>query len=772
MADNKQELVVEMKLDATGVQRDARKAAQVIENELSKAASTPAKNFSKNAAAQEAKYFVGMRGRQAAIQKQKQHFAELMSSPIDTGRNFGWSSQSIGDLMKPKLSGESAKDAASVFMDAGLTDTEKKLMSFSERLGYAQKAFETFKGKITKGLSMLKSGFTGLARAAGSFAKITPFARVGAQLKDANKRLGTFLKAFKRVVTYKAIRGGIGAIIQGWKDGLTNLYGYSQTFGTQFHNTMDSLATDLQFVHNGIAAMAAPLINAVAPAIQAIAQRVVDLANAIGYFFAKILGQASFSAAIRGSKAFQELGGSAKEAKKQLMGFDELNVLTAPSDGGAAGADYGKMFEEWSTELEEGSIEQRLRQAIEGGDWEGVGSLLAEKLNGLTARFGEGQFGTALGKKIQKGLDIARGFMFNYDFTAAGAAVATNLNNLISNVDFYELGELLARGLTSIFDFGIGFITTFNWADAAASIGNVIKGWFDHLSDWIQGVDWHTFGSTLFNMVYDAATNIDFGGIAHSFFEFLGSALGAAFGTLSGWFDTVMEKVGEYFDKSTEECGGNVVLGFLNGIWKGMVGIVKWIYDNVVKPFMNGLRGKDGLGLDEGDNLMYDTGEDIIDQLLQGMLGVWPKVADFLKEAGKAILNFEAESKRASELPNYTGGSVPYQGEGKLFSGGFSGKFMASGGTVPTGQLFIANEAGPELIGTVGGQTTVTSQDQFTAGMEGIMDNTNTVILQAAQFIVNEIQRKDMTPVVAIGDRDIVRAYDRGKTLAGGSLVK
>ena len=96
----------------------------------------------------------------------------------------------------------------------------------------------------------------------------------------------------------------------------------------------------------------------------------------------------------------------------------------------------------------------------------------------------------------------------------------------------------------------------------------------------------------------------------------------------------------------------------------------------------------------------------------------------------------------------------------------------ASGGSVDTGTFFLAGESGPELVGQVGHKTTVTNQDQFTAGMEGIMDNTNTVILQAAQALISAIQNKDMTAVVSIGDRQVVSAYDRGKRLAGASLVE
>lgn len=45
----------------------------------------------------------------------------------------------------------------------------------------------------------------------------------------------------------------------------------------------------------------------------------------------------------------------------------------------------------------------------------------------------------------------------------------------------------------------------------------------------------------------------------------------------------------------------------------------------------------------------------------------------------------------------------------------------ASGGIVPSGQMFIAREAGPELVGTMGGHTAVANNQQIITGIyEGV----------------------------------------------------
>jgi hypothetical protein len=64
------------------------------------------------------------------------------------------------------------------------------------------------------------------------------------------------------------------------------------------------------------------------------------------------------------------------------------------------------------------------------------------------------------------------------------------------------------------------------------------------------------------------------------------------------------------------------------------------------------------------------------------------------------------------DVPVYSGGTSP---GGRTHSSGV-GKF-ASGGFPNTGSLFVANEAGPELIGKLGNQTAVANQDQITTAI-------------------------------------------------------
>ena len=753
---------------------DFDKNLQRAESEVDRFAKNVTKKMS-DAVKQSTAYTTRLKGneeRYAALKAKYADTPQFKNFQEVMGKNIEERMKTVKSFYaNPTIPNKSAAGSFQTFKEAGLTKTDKEIEKEQRAADRARAAEELEREaaaakKAQEAAAKLASSLARAKTFAAALAKISPFYGMAQALKSLKRPLDNFMHAFGRIITYRVIRGGLTAVLRQWKEGFKNLYGYSVRFSTQFHNTMDSLRTDMQYLGNGFAAMVAPLANAIAPAIQAIADKVVALANAIGYFFAKILGQGSFSAAIRGSaKAFDDMGGSAKEARKQLMGFDELNVLTDNKGGGGkTPADYSKMFEEWSTELEEGSIEQRIREAIENSDWEGLGGLLAEKMNGLVSQFKESNFGKKIGQRIEKGLEIAHGFLKKFDFKEGGAAVAANLNQTIAEIDWYKLGETLNSGITGAFDLILGFIEEFDWHQFSESFSNVIKGWFDHLSDWIASVDWVTFGNTFFDKVYEFITGIDFGGIATSFFTCLGESLVALFGVVEGFLSEMWVKWNEYCGIEAEDSGLDVIGKFLLGIWNALVGIATWVYDNIVAPFFNALRGRDGFGLDGDGGETEQTGKDVIGSFLHRLTVKWEDVKKWVLEK---VSWFKTQLGGLKDWLTNKNGTYTWTPSME-----WQGKYYAEGGTVPTGQLFIANEAGPELVGTVGGQTTVTSQDQFTAGMADIMEVTNTIILQAAQLVSQTVQNKNMTAVAVIGDREVVSAYDRGKTLAGYALVE
>ena len=80
----------------------------------------------------------------------------------------------------------------------------------------------------------------------------------------------------------------------------------------------------------------------------------------------------------------------------------------------------------------------------------------------------------------------------------------------------------------------------------------------------------------------------------------------------------------------------------------------------------------------------------------------------------------------------------------------------AQGGWPSVGDLFIANEAGPELVGTIGGSTAVANNDDIVQGIQGGVERANSEqndLLRQQNSILMQLLNKDLTisPSVGLG---------------------
>lgn len=84
---------------------------------------------------------------------------------------------------------------------------------------------------------------------------------------------------------------------------------------------------------------------------------------------------------------------------------------------------------------------------------------------------------------------------------------------------------------------------------------------------------------------------------------------------------------------------------------------------------------------------------------------------------------------------------------------------LADGGFVDEGQLFIAREAGAEMVGAIGRKTAVANNDQIVEGISAGVSVANDGVIAAIYALMNIIEDKDLS--VSIGDDVIGRSYDR-----------
>lgn len=152
-------------------------------------------------------------------------------------------------------------------------------------------------------------------------------------LEKAMKGTGekNLLSAIKRVAVYRAIRGVLKAIANAFKEGFSNLAGYSE----EVNNTLSQLTSSFTTIKNSVAVAFLPLLNAITPVIQWVSVSISNLANSISYLSAKLKGNATYLKVNTDYlKKFNE--------QSRLLSFDTFEKLQG-------GDDVSDMFKEVET---------------------------------------------------------------------------------------------------------------------------------------------------------------------------------------------------------------------------------------------------------------------------------------------------------------------------------------------------------------------------------------------------------------------------------------
>ena len=273
-------------------------------------------------------------------------------------------------------------------------------------------------------------------------------------------KITTFLKSIGRIALYRMIRSAIKALTQGLQEGIQNLYQWSLVVDRTFANSMDSIASSMLYMRNGFAAMFSPLINYAAPIIEEVTNRIVEMFNVVQQVFAALTGAKTWTRAVRVQKQYAEAvtdtGKAAEKAMHQLMAFDELNVITTPSDSGNSGSGantppYSSMFTTETVNSELVGWVEDIKRFFESGDFYGLGSYVGEKLNDLVDQWNAYGDGFNLGTKIRHALEALNGFLETFDFYNLGAKVGDWIGGMMDGIT----PEEIATTITNLFNSAV-----------------------------------------------------------------------------------------------------------------------------------------------------------------------------------------------------------------------------------------------------------------------------------------------------------------------------
>lgn len=647
----------------------------------------------------------------------------------------------------------------------------------SLRLGFVQfgEVAGSIGGKLTRGFGTLASSLWNGAKAAFKFSAniaTIPFKKAIDSVKNFVGKISQIGSAIKRIAFYRLIRSAIKAVTEALQEGVTNAYWFSKQFGNAtkyISDAYDSLSSASFKLGNQMGAAWATLYAQIAPIIESIISLVTRAMQVISQFLAAMGGRGTYMRAIDYTKEWADEtargGGAAKEWRNQLMGFDEINRLEEPNKGGGGGGgkltDYNNMFDEMPIEKSIRDFVSRFTRAIEKGNWQMAGNILARKINSIFPKEEQWQaWGETLGYGLNGAIQTMYYALDGIDFGGIGAKLAAFLNGAFSQIDFTKVGALLVEQTLVQIDFWMGFLGNLDWGQIGKSIGDLFRGALDKASEWLASKDWRSIGQNVFTKFKEAISGIDFAPLADSFFHFLGEAFTAAVLFIDGFFSDTVQAIKDYFKEKTEEMGGDTWEGFKKGITDAWKNVKDWCKEHIVDPFVNGV--KDLLGIHSPSTVFADIGGNIIAGLQSGLSDMWSGVERWISDHFGWLISWcQSACSWLNSVLVGVGlvnganlGSTWQTGGG---SSGRGGKF-ASGGFPDEGQLFIAREAGPELVGTMGGRTAVANNDQIVSGIrEGVFD----AVLAAMSQSGGNGDRGEVVVKVYLDSREIKAGQDR-----------
>jgi ABC-type transporter Mla subunit MlaD len=473
---------------------------------------------------------------------------------------------------------------------------------------------EAFKKKFED----IKDKIIGIGSAAKKFLSESvltkPIRNAAESAKNFVKKINSLGSALGRVAFYRGVRTLIKEIGDAFKIGINNLYEWSNAAGGQFAASMDRMATSLTYFKNSIGAATAPILNALAPVLDFLIDKIVTLLNLINQLFARLMGQSYWTRAIKQAQSYgsaaSSAGSAAKEAMRYLAPFDELNVLPSDNDGGGgggggAGGGIGDMFED-VTEFNEdiANFAERIKDAVRRADWKGLGTLLGEEVNKVVDMIPWKSIGEKFGTGVNAVISTEYWTLETINFDNIGASIAEMINGALDKMltedTFTTWGNTISRKLTAAFDTAIGFITGSDGKEgldteaAGQALHDFFIGIFDELYDWFSTHDFEELETEVRTKVEGFFTGLQFDEIALSFVQTLGTALGSAAAFIGKYLGDVGKPIKDWFDKKIKgktwkETGKNI----LTWIGNGFSNIATWVDTNFITPFVKALGVED-----------------------------------------------------------------------------------------------------------------------------------------------------------------------------------
>ena len=652
-------------------------------------------------------------------------------------------------------------------METDGTDVQRPVSLKSILGGAAGSVAKGFGGAlkgVTSGVKSLASGL--IQKASGAFgALIQKFATGIPILKrtrssfnglgTAGKGLGGILKTIGMTAKFMFASFVIRGAINGAKEGFQNLAQYSSSTNASLSMLMSSL-TQLK---NSLATAFAPILDVVAPILNQFLQMIIRAVNAVGQLMGALTGKSTivrakkvnqdYAASLNGtSKGLKNNASNANKAQKEaekykrtLLGFDQINKMddnSSSDTGSGGGADDGalggidNMFETTAVQSKFKDLAKLIKDSWKNADFTEVGAIVGRKLNAALQSIPWDEIKNTSNRIAKSIATFLNGFIETTDWGLVGSTLSQGLNTAIGfantfaqNFHWTSLGKAISDGIN-------GAVKMFDAATAGQTISNVVKGILDSFIIAVENTDWQQVGKK----VQEFLVNIDWKGIVEKLSEAIGAAFGGFAAFLWGLIGDAWKKVVQWWKDTAYKDGQFTISGLFNGIVDALKNVATWIKDHIFKPFINGF--KKAFGINSPSTVMIEQGGYIISGLFKGLKDNLPNVLkwvgdlpgkvknklgnakEWLKEKGSQAMSGFAAGLHSINIPlphitvswnSHTVGPVSFS------TPSFGLDWYAKGGFPNMGEMFVARENGPEMVGRMGRRNAVANNNQIVDGI-------------------------------------------------------
>lgn len=356
--------------------------------------------------------------------------------------------------------------------------------------------------------------------------------------------------------------------------GVGSAYGIISKAVSAFMQQNEELSSRMSSIWTALGNVIGPIIT-----------QIIDwVTTAVSYFlsFLKLLGVTGKSAS-QLSQGAKEANNSAKEMKKTLAGFDELNILNDNNNDNGGGGSGKPGLED----IDPSEWMKKLAELLKNKMWDEAADMIVDKINDIIYKVRDKAYeaGQQIGEYLGGIIHIAARIIKDVDWNAVGETIANFVNGLISKIDGHDLGTLLVGKFIIAFGILTGFLENLDWEQTAQFICDAIVGIFESLGDAIEEADFQKIGEGIRKFFEKIDENKE--EITQAIFKFFEAVWNAAIDLFKGLLNDPegenpivkgLQSTGDALKKFFESLPSDMpnIKENLENLWKIVEKIVGW----------------------------------------------------------------------------------------------------------------------------------------------------------------------------------------------------